>query len=163
MKMWKKYLIAIIVVGIIFSCTACSGLDFLADNLRGGAEQLSNNMAIGKSNALITPYQSFSGSRTSDNVGFAASFEGDVESFNGQDILVGNTNVKKNACREITVNYEFDTEKGYCKLIYLNPDLEERVLAEGGKGEITLKLQAGANYIGLIGEDYQGHIQITVQ
>lgn len=53
-------------------------------------------MAIGKSNALITPYQSFSGSRTSDNDGFTVSFEGDVESFNEQDILVGHTNVKKN-------------------------------------------------------------------
>ena len=33
-------------------------------------------------------------------------------------------------------------------------DLEEKVLAEGGKGEIILELQAGANYIGLIGEGY---------
>jgi len=31
-------------------------------------------MAIGKSNALITPYQSFSASHTSDNDGFTASF-----------------------------------------------------------------------------------------
>lgn len=163
MKISNKYLTVIIAVGMIFFCTACSGLNSLADNLKSGAEQLSNNVAIGKSNALITPYQSFSGSRTSDNGGFTASFEGDVESFNGQDILVGNTNVKKNSCREIIINYEFDTEKGSCKLIYLNPDLEERVLAESGKGEITLELQTGANYIGLIGEDYQGHIQITVQ
>lgn len=163
MKILKKCLIAIVTVGIMFSCTACSGLDSFADNLKSGAKQLNNDVAIGKSNALITPYQSFSGSRTSDNDGFTASFEGDVESFNGQDILVGNTNVKKNFCREITVNYEFDTEKGCCKLIYLNSDLEEKVLAESGKGEITLELQTGANYIGLIGEDYQGHIQITVQ
>lgn len=163
MKISKKYLIAIIAVGIIFSCTACSGLDSFADNLKSGAEQLNNDVAIGKSNALITPYQSFSGSRTSDNDGFTASFDGEVESFNGLDILVGNTDIKENFCREVTVHYEFDAEKGYCKLIYLNPDLEEKVLAEGGKGEITLELQAGANYVGLIGEDYQGHIQITVQ
>ena len=34
-------------------------LDRLSENLKDGAEQLSN--------ALITPYQSFEGSRTSDN------------------------------------------------------------------------------------------------
>ena len=162
MKILEKYFIAIVTVGIVFSCTACSGLDSFADNLKSGAEQLNNDVAIGKSSALITPYQSFSGSRTSDNDGFTASFEGDVKFFSGQDILVGNRNVKKNSCREITINYEFDTEAGYVKLIYLNPDLEERVLAESGKGEITFNLQTGANYIGLIGEDYQGHIQITV-
>ncbi len=60
MKILKKYLIDIIAVGIIFSCTACSGLDSFADNLKSGAEQLNNDVAIGKSNALITPYQSFS-------------------------------------------------------------------------------------------------------
>ncbi len=163
MKVLKKYLIAIVAVEIGFSCTACSGLDSFADNLKSGVEQLGNNVTTGKSNALITPYQSFVGSHKSDNDNFTADFEGSVESFNGQDILVGNPDVEENSCREIIVNYEFDTEKGCCKLIYLDSDLEEKVLAESGKGETTLKLQTGANYIGLIGEDYQGHIQITVQ
>lgn len=163
MKVLIKSMSAIFVVGLMLSCTACSGLDSFADNLKSGAERLSDDVTIGKSNALITPYQSFSGRRTSDNDGFTASFEGDVISFNGQDILVGNTDIKKNSCREVTINYEFDTEEGYCKLIYLNPDLEEKILAESGKGELALELQAGANYIGLIGENYQGHIQITVQ
>lgn len=58
MKISKKYLFAIIAIGIIFSFTACSGLDSFTDNLKSGAEQLNNDVAIGKSNALITPYQS---------------------------------------------------------------------------------------------------------
>ena len=53
MKILKKYLIDIIAVGIIFSCTACSGLDSFADNLKSGAEQLNKDVAIGKSNACI--------------------------------------------------------------------------------------------------------------
>ena len=53
-------LLLLLVSGIIFSCTACSRLDFFADNLKSGAKQLNNDVAIGKSNALITPYQSFS-------------------------------------------------------------------------------------------------------
>ena len=48
----------------LLSCTACSGLERLSDNLKDGAEQLSDDVVIGKSNALITPYQSFEGSRT---------------------------------------------------------------------------------------------------
>ena len=50
----------------LLACTACSGLDRLGENLKDGAEQLSNDVVIGKSNALITPYQSFEGSRTSE-------------------------------------------------------------------------------------------------
>ena len=53
----------------LLSCTACSGLERLSDNLKDGAEQLSDDVVIGKSNALITPYQSFEGSRTSDSDG----------------------------------------------------------------------------------------------
>jgi len=48
MKILKKYLIDIIAVGIIFSCTACSGLDSFADNLKSGAEQLNNDAAMGQ-------------------------------------------------------------------------------------------------------------------
>lgn len=45
----------------LLACTACSGFDRLSDNLKDGAEQLSDDVVIGKSNALITPYQSFEG------------------------------------------------------------------------------------------------------
>ena len=47
----------------LLTCTACSGFDRLSDNLKDGAEQLSDDVVIGKSNALVTPYQSFEGSR----------------------------------------------------------------------------------------------------
>lgn len=47
----------------LLSCTACSGLNRLNENLKDGAEQLSDDVVIGISNALITPYQSFEGSR----------------------------------------------------------------------------------------------------
>ena len=43
----------ILVIGIIFSCTVCSGLDSFADKLKSGAEQLNKDVAIGKSNACI--------------------------------------------------------------------------------------------------------------
>lgn len=56
----------------LLACTACSGLDRLSENLKDGATQLSDDVVIGKSNALITPYQSFEGSRTSDNDTFQA-------------------------------------------------------------------------------------------
>ena len=39
----------------LLACTACSGLDRLSENLKDGAEQLSDDVVIGKSNALITP------------------------------------------------------------------------------------------------------------
>lgn len=45
----------------LLACTACSGLDRLSENLREGAEQLGDDVVIGKSNALIAPYQSFEG------------------------------------------------------------------------------------------------------
>jgi hypothetical protein len=37
-----------LVIGIIFSCTVCSGLDSFADKLKSGAEQLNKDVAIGK-------------------------------------------------------------------------------------------------------------------
>ena len=46
---------AIFIAGImLLSCTACSGLDKLADGLKSGVEQVGSNVAIGKSNALIS-------------------------------------------------------------------------------------------------------------
>ena len=62
----------------LLACTACSGLDRLSENLREGAEQLGDDVVIGKSNALITPYQSFEGSRTSDNDAFLATYDASV-------------------------------------------------------------------------------------
>lgn len=61
------------------------------------------------------------------------------------------------------VQYQFDSLDGSCQLIYISPDLEEKVLSESASGSVTVQLQAGANYIGITGTDYSGAIQITVQ
>ena len=147
----------------LLACTACSGLDRLSENLKDGAEQLGDDVVIGKSNALITPYQSFEGSRTSDNDAFQATYDASVEGFDGQDILVADTDLKENECREITIQYSFDVQSGNCHLIYISPELEEKVLSESDSGSVTVQLQAGANYIGITGTDYSGTIQITVE
>ena len=147
----------------LLSCTACSGLERLSDNLRDGADQLSDDVVIGKSNALITPYQSFEGSRTSDNDAFQATYDASVVGFDGQDILVPDTDLKENECREITIQYSFDVQSGNCQLIYISPELEEKVISECDSGSVIVQLQAGANYIGIIGTDYSGVIQISVE
>ena len=147
----------------LLACTDCSGLDRLSENLREGAEQLGDDVVIGKSNALITPYQSFEGSRTSDNDAFLATYDASVTGFNGQDILVADTDLKENACREIVIRYQLDSLDGNCQLIYISPDLEEQVLSESANGSVTVQLQAGANYIGITGTDFSGTIQITVE
>lgn len=147
----------------LLACTACSGLDTLSENLKDGAAQLSDDVVIGKSNALVTPYQSFEGSRTSDSDTFQATYDASVEGFDGQDILVADTDLKENECREITIQYSFDVQSGNCQLIYISPELEEKVLSESDSGSVTVQLQAGANYIGITGTDYSGTIQITVE
>ena len=163
MKSFKKGLVIFLAGMLLFSCAACSGLDGLADSLKGGVEQFSDNVAIGKSNALITPYQSFDGNRTSDNIAFLATYDATVAGFNGQDILIGNTDLKGKDCREITIHYSFTTISGSCQLIYIDPELEETVLADNGDGNVTVQLKSGANYIGLYGANYEGTIQITVE
>ncbi len=147
----------------LLSCTACSGLERLSDNLKDGAEQLSDDVVIGKSNALITPYQSFEGSRTSDNDAFQATYDASVVGFDGQDILVADTDLKENECREITIQYSFDVQSGNCQLIYISPELEEKVLSESDSGSVTVQLQTGANYIGIVGTDYSGAIQVAIK
>lgn len=163
MKFSKKGFV-ILLVGILLSfCTACAEIEGLADGLKDGAVQLGENVTVGKSNALITPYKSFDGSRTSDNMAFQATYDAIVTGFDGQDILIGNTDLKVKDCREIMINYSFDPISGTCQLVYINPKLEETILAENGKGSITIQLESGANYIGLYGAGYEGSIQITVK
>lgn len=161
-KIGKIFGCCLIVVTLL-SCTACSGLERLSDNLKDGAEQLGDDVVIGKSNALITPYQSFEGSRTSDNDTFQATYDASVTGFDGQDILVADTDLKENECREVKIQYSFDVQSGNCQLIYISPELEEKVLSESDSGSVTVQLQAGANYIGITGTDYSGTIQIDVE
>ena len=146
----------------LLACTACSGLDKLSEDLKDGATQLSDDVVIGKSNALITPYQSFEGSRTSDNDTFQATYDASVTGFDGQDILVADTDLKENEGREITIRYSFNVQSGNCQLIYISPELKETILAENEDGNITVQLQEGANYIGLVGEDFSGSIYIEI-
>lgn len=163
MRKIGKILGCCLIILSLLSCTACSGLERLSDNLRDGADQLSDDVVIGKSNALITPYQSFEGSRTSDNDAFQATYDASVMGFDGQDILVADTDLKENECREITIQYSFDVQSGNCQLIYISPELEEKVLSKSDSGSVTVQLQAGANYIGITGTDYSGTIQIDVE
>lgn len=100
MQSVKKIFSVLLVVFTLLSCTACSGLETLSDNLKGGVKQLGDDVAIGKSNAIITPYKSFEGSRTSDTAAFQASY-------NAQGILIGNTDLKSKNCREIIIHYSY--------------------------------------------------------
>ena len=163
MRKIGKILGCCLIILSLLSCTACSGLERLSDNLKVGAEQLSDDVVIGKSNALITPYQSFKGSRTSDGDAFQANYNASVMGFDGQDILVADTDLKENECREVNIQYSFDVQSGNCQLIYISPELEEKVLSKSGSGSVTVQLQAGANYIGINGTDYSGTIQIAVE
>lgn len=159
----SKIFAVILFTFVVLSCTACSGLDTLSESLKGGVQQLGNDVAIGKSNALVNPYQSFEGSRMSDNFAFQATYDAAVTGFNGQDILVANTELKGKACRELVIDYNFTTSSGNCQLIYISPDLDETVCAENGNGSVRVQLQLGANYIGIRGTDYSGSIQIKVE
>ena len=163
MRSIRRIFVAILIALSVMSCTACSGLDILSDNLKEGVQQLGNDVAIGKSNALITPYKSFGGSRTSDNTAFQATYDAAVTGFNGQDILVANSDLKEQDCRELVIDYNFISDSGSCKLIYISSDLEKTVLAERGNGSVRVQLQDGANYIGISGTDYSSFIQITVE
>ena len=163
MRLSRKILVGLLAGVLVFSCTACSGLEGLADNLKEGVEQVGDNVTIGKSNALITPYQSFDGERTSDNIAFQATYDAAVTGFDGQDILVANTDLKGKDCHEITIHYNFSPVFGTCRLVYIDPELEETILAENGDGMVTVQLKAGANYIGIYGIDYEGTVQITVE
>ncbi len=159
----KKGLMILLVGMLLLSCTACSGMESLTDGLKGGVKQFGDNVAIGKSKALITPYQSFDGVRSSDSTTFLAAYDATVDGFDGQDILVGNTNLKGRSCRKITIHYTFSPVSGTCQLIYIDPELKETVLAENGDGSVTVQLKSGANYIGLYGNSYEGAIQITME
>ena len=147
----------------LLACTACSGLDRLNENLKDGVAQLSDDVVIGKSNALITPYQSFEGSRTSDSDAFQATYDASVTGFDGQDILVADTDLKENECREVKIQYSVDVQSGNCQLIYISPELEEKVLSESDSGSVTVQLQTGANYIGIVGTDYSGAILVAIK
>lgn len=96
MRKIGKFIGCCLVATSLLACTVCSGLDRLSDSLKDGAEQLRDDVVIGKSNALTTPYQSFEGSRTSDNDAFRASYDASVTGFSGQDILVADTDLKEN-------------------------------------------------------------------
>lgn len=163
MRKIGKILGCCLIIVSLLACTACSGLDRLSDNLKDGVEQLSDDVVIGKSNALITPYQSFEGSRTSKNDTFQATYDVSVTGFDGQDILVADTDLKENECREITIQYSFDAQSGNCQLIYISPELKEKVLSESDSGSVTVQLQTGANYIGIVGTDYSGAIQVAIK
>ena len=127
----------------LLACTACSGLDRLNENLKDGVAQLSDDVVIGKSNALITPYQSFEGSRTSDSDAFQATYDASVTGFDGQDILVADTDLKENECREVKIQYSFDVQSGNCQLIYISPELEEKVLSESDSGSVLSNFKRG--------------------
>lgn len=163
MRMIKMVFSVLLIIMVLALCTGCSGLDSLSADLKGGIVQLSNDIAIGQSTALITPYQSFEGIRTMDNTMFQATYQADVVAFEGQDILVGDAAIKEQNCRELMITYDFNITSGNCKLIYISPYLEESVLAEGGSGSISWKLHPGANYIGIVGDQCSGSIHVTVE
>lgn len=79
MKLFKRGLFILLAGILLLSYTACSGLESLNDGLKGDVQQFGDSVVIGKSNALITPYQSFDGVRTSDNTAFLAAYEGTIQ------------------------------------------------------------------------------------
>ena len=93
---------------------------------------------------------------------YTGSYTAQYSGFTGQECLFGGTSLR--AHPSVTITCALEGEEGSASLCLRSIDGEPTTLCrEGSTYTGTLELPAGSNYLLLVGEDYTGSIELTVE
>lgn len=92
---------------------------------------------------------------------YVGSYEVKYNSFTGEEVLFGGTNIKKENT-DLKVTWEIEKENGNIELLYYHGSKKPQVLNKKERGNIEISIGSGSHYISLKATSFSGKVSINV-
>ncbi len=123
-----------------------------------------NNVVQSAGNVALTSDFSLKGNRTYGDDCYTGTYKADYKDFSKTEYLFGGTSIERENGKDISVSCDLEITEGTAQVFWVSGSDDPIILLEAtGNYSETITLPEGGNYIGVIGKNFTGHLEMNIE
>ena len=123
-----------------------------------------NNVVQSAGNAALTSDFSLKGNRTYGDDCYTGTYTADYKDFSKTEYLFGGTFIERENGKDISVSCDLEIAGGIAQVFWVSGSDDPVILLETADSySETITLPEGGNYIGIIGDNFTGHLELDIK
>jgi len=151
------------IFSLVLVCTLAIGLSLTGCSKDEILDQYNNVVQLA-GNATLTGDLSLKGKRTYGDDHYTGTYVADYKDFSKTEYLFGGTSIERENGKDISVSCDLEITEGTAQVFWVSGSDDPIILLEAtGSYSKTITLPEGGNYIGVIGNNFTGHLEMNIE
>ena len=151
------------IFSLVLVCTLAIGLSLTGCSKDEILDQYNNVVQLA-GNATLTGDLSLKGKRTYGDDHYTGTYVADYKDFSKTEYLFGGTSIERENGKDISVSCDLEITEGTAQVFWVSGSDDPMILLEAtGSYSETITLPEGGNYIGVIGNNFTGHLEMNIE
>ena len=151
------------IFSLVLVCTLAIGLSLTGCSKDEILDQYNNVVQLA-GNATLTGDLSLKGKRTYGDDHYTGTYVADYKDFSKTEYLFGGTSIERENGKDISVSCDLEITEGTAQVFWVSGSDDPMILLEAtGNYSETITLPEGGNYIGVIGNNFTGHLEMNIE
>ena len=151
------------IFSLVLVCTLAIGLSLTGCSKDEILDQYNNVVQLA-GNATLTGDLSLKGKRTYGDDHYTGTYVADYKDFSKIEYLFGGTSIERENGKDISVSCDLEITEGTAQVFWVSGSDDPIILLEAtGSYSETITLPEGGNYIGVIGNNFTGHLEMNIE
>lgn len=148
---------------LVLVCTSAIGLSLTGCSKDEILDQYNNVIQLA-GNATLTGDLSLKGKRTYGDDHYTGTYVADYKDFSKTEYIFGGTSIERENGKDISVSCDLEITEGTAQVFWVSGSDDPIILLEAtGSYSETITLPEGGNYIGVIGNNFTGHLEMNIE
>lgn len=151
------------IFSLVLVCTLAIGLSLTGCSKDEILDQYNNVVQLA-GNATLTGNLSLKGKRTYGDDHYTGTYVADYKDFSKTEYLFGGTSIERENGKDISVSCDLEITEGTAQVFWISGSDDPVILLEATDSySETITLPEGGNYIGVIGNNFTGHLEMNIE
>ena len=151
------------IFSLVLVCTLTIGLSLTGCSKDEILDQYNNVVQLA-GNATLTGDLSLKGKRTYGDDHYTGTYVADYKDFSKTEYLFGGTSIERENGKDISVSCDLEITEGTAQVFWVSGSDDPVILLEATDSySETITLPEGGNYIGVIGNNFTGHLEMNIE
>lgn len=151
------------IFSLVLACTLAIGLPLTGCSKDEILDQYNNVVQLA-GNATLTGDLSLKGKRTYGDDHYTGTYVADYKDFSKTEYLFGGTFIERENGKDISVSCDLEITEGTAQVFWVSGSDDPVILLETADSySETITLPEGGNYIGIMGDNFTGHLEIDIE
>ena len=151
------------IFSLVLVCTLAIGLSLTGCSKDEILDQYNNVVQLA-GNATLTGNLSLKGKRTYGDDHYTGTYVADYKDFSKTEYLFGGTSIERENGKDISVSCDLEITGGTAQVFWVSGSDDPIILLEATNSySEIITLPEGGNYIGIIGNNFTGHLEMNIE